>query len=73
MRSSQSISLASKRGRHLVYLEAFWALGALIAAGLAWLIMPWMGWRPLPAILALPGLIAARPLRAAGDDLPAVL
>ncbi len=46
-----------KRGRYLVYLEAFWALGALIAAGLAWLIVPRVGWRPLLAISALPGLI----------------
>lgn len=46
-----------KRGRYLVYLEAFWALGALVAAGLAWLIVPRVGWRPLLAISALPGLI----------------
>jgi putative MFS transporter len=46
-----------QRGRYLVYLEAFWALGALVAAGLAWLIVPRVGWRPLLAISALPGLI----------------
>lgn len=46
-----------QRGRYLVYLEAFWALGALVAAGLAWLIVPQVGWRPLLAISALPGLI----------------
>lgn len=45
------------RGRYLVYLEAFWAVGALAAAGLAWLIVPRMGWRWLLAVSALPGII----------------
>lgn len=39
-----------KRGRYLVLLEAFWALGSLLAAGLAWLIVPTIGWRWLLAI-----------------------
>jgi MFS transporter, putative metabolite:H+ symporter len=46
-----------KRGRYLVLLESFWALGVLAAAGLAWLIVPRLGWRWLLAISALPGLI----------------
>lgn len=46
-----------KRGRYLVLLESFWALGAVITAGLAWLIVPNLGWRWLLAISALPGLI----------------
>lgn len=46
-----------QRGRYLVYLEAFWALGALVAAGLAWLIVPRVGWRPLLALSAFPGVI----------------
>ena len=46
-----------KRGRYLVLLEAFWALGAILAAGLAWLIVPRLGWRALLAVSALPGLI----------------
>jgi len=46
-----------KRGRYLVYLESFWALGTIVAAGLAWLIVPRFGWRILLAISALPGLI----------------
>jgi putative MFS transporter len=46
-----------KRGRYLVLLEAFWALGAIVAAGLAWLIVPRLGWRALLAVSALPGLI----------------
>ena len=38
-------------------LEAFWALGAVAAAGLAWLIVPRLGWRWLLAVSALPGII----------------
>jgi len=48
------------RGRYLVYLESFWALGTIIAAGLAWLIVPRLpevGWRYLLAASAVPGLI----------------
>jgi putative MFS transporter len=45
------------RGRYLVLLEGFWAVGTLLAAGLAWLIVPRFGWRWLLAISALPGLI----------------
>jgi putative MFS transporter len=48
---------AEKRGRYLVLLEAFWALGAVLAAGLAWLVVPNLGWRWLLAISALPGLL----------------
>ena len=46
-----------KRGRRLVILESFWALGVIVAAGLAWLIVPTLGWRWLLAVSALPGLI----------------
>ena len=48
---------ANKRGRYLVLLESFWALGAVFAAGLAWLIVPTLGWRWLLGISAIPGLI----------------
>ncbi len=48
---------AEKRGRYLVLLESFWALGTIVAAGLAWLIVPHLGWRWLLAVSALPGLI----------------
>lgn len=48
---------AKNRGRRLVLLEAFWALGTIAAAGLAWLIVPRLGWRWLFAASALPGLI----------------
>ena len=48
---------SEKRGRYLVLLEAFWALGVIAAAGLAWLIVPVAGWRWLLAVSAVPGLI----------------
>ncbi len=48
---------AEKRGRYLVLLESFWALGAVLAAGLAWLIVPHLGWRWLLAVSAAPGVI----------------
>lgn len=47
----------NKRGRYLVYLESFWALGTIVAAGLAWLVVPPFGWRVLLALSALPGLV----------------
>ena len=46
------------RGRRLVYLEAFWALGTVFAArGIAWLVVPSLGWRALFAFSALPGFL----------------
>lgn len=48
---------AKKRGRYLVLLESFWALGYILAAGLAWVIVPRLGWRWLLGISAVPGLI----------------
>lgn len=41
------------RGRNLVLMEAFWAVGTILAAGLAWLVMPTLGWRWLLASTAL--------------------
>jgi MFS transporter, putative metabolite:H+ symporter len=46
-----------KRGQYLVLLEAFWAVGTILAAGLAWLIVPSLGWRWLLAISAIPGVV----------------
>lgn len=50
---------AEKRGRYLVLLESFWALGVVAAAGLAWLLVPNpnFGWRWLLGVSAVPGLI----------------
>jgi putative MFS transporter len=39
-----------------VILESFWALGTLVAAGLAWLIVPGLGWRWLLATSAVAAL-----------------
>jgi putative MFS transporter len=44
---------AHQRGRNLVFLESFWALGSLLAAGLAWAVVPALGWRWLLAIPAV--------------------
>ena len=48
---------AKSRGRYLVLLESFWAIGTIAAAGLAWLIVPRLGWRWLLAVSALPGIL----------------
>jgi MFS transporter, putative metabolite:H+ symporter len=45
------------RGRRLVLLESFWALGTIVAAGLAWLLVPTVGWRPLMATSAVAALL----------------
>jgi len=50
-----------KRGRYLVYLESFWALGTVVAAGIAFLVTGAFGatpgWRYLLAISAAPGIV----------------
>jgi len=48
------------RGRYLVVLESFWAVGTIVVAGLAWLILPLApesGWRILLAVSAVPGAL----------------
>lgn len=48
------------RGRYLVLLESFWAVGTIVVAGLAWLILPRspnVGWRILLAVSAVPGAL----------------
>ncbi len=52
---------AKRRGAFLVYLESFWAVGTIITALLAWLLIPSLpetGWRFLLAASSLPGLIS---------------
>jgi putative MFS transporter len=49
-----------QRGKFLVYLESFWALGTIIVALLAWQLIPNNtadGWRWLLAASALPGIL----------------
>src|ERR671914_194893 len=48
---------SQNRGRNLVILESFWAIGTIIAAGLAWLLVPNFGWRPLLAASAVGALL----------------
>jgi putative MFS transporter len=43
-----------RRGKYLVYLESFWILGTVMAALLAWYIIPTYGWRILFAVGGLP-------------------
>jgi len=45
------------RGRNLVLLESFWAVGTITAAALAWLLVPNYGWRPLLATSALAAVL----------------
>jgi MFS transporter, putative metabolite:H+ symporter len=48
------------RGRFLVYLESFWALGTVLIALISWALVPQLpetGWRWILAINALPGLL----------------
>ncbi len=49
---------ARYRGRHLVWLEAFWAVGWLIAALIGYLVVPNLGWRIAFVIGAAPALYA---------------
>lgn len=44
------------RGRWLVLLESFWGVGTLTAAGLAWILVPTVGWRYLLATSAVAAL-----------------
>jgi MFS transporter, putative metabolite:H+ symporter len=47
-----------ERGRWLVLLEAWWGVGTIVVAGLAWLLLPTVGWRPLFATSAIAALLA---------------
>jgi len=47
---------SKQRGKCVVLLDCFWALGACFEVLLAMLIMPWLGWRWLLGLSALPCL-----------------
>lgn len=54
---SESVS-AKERGRVVVLLESFWAAGWLIAALIAYFVIPSFGWRVALLITALPAFYA---------------
>lgn len=49
-------SPAKHRGKFLVLLESFWAIGWLIASLVSYVIIPWFGWQSAFYIGALPAL-----------------
>ncbi|ULO10378.1 MFS transporter [Paenibacillus sp. 19GGS1-52] len=60
---------AAERGRAVVLLESFWAVGWIVSALIAFFIIPDYGWRIAFAIGAVPALYALY-LRRAIDDSP---
>eukprot|EP00210_Caulerpa_lentillifera_P009224 g8793.t1 len=45
------------RGRYAIAIQGFWTIGALAQAGLAWLVLPKLGWRYLLGISTIPLVI----------------
>lgn len=60
---------ASERGRAVVLLESFWAGGWLLAALVAYFVIPYYGWQAAFVIGAVPAVYAIY-LRSAIDDSP---
>lgn len=60
------------RGRNVIFLESFWAWGWILAALVAYLLIPLYGWRTAFWIGALPALFAAY-LRKAVPESPRYL
>lgn len=61
---------AAHRGKAIGLMQSGWAVGYLLAAGLAAVVLPTLGWRVLFAVGILPALLAAWVRRRVGE--PAV-
>jgi MFS family permease len=48
-----------QRGRYLLLIELFWTAGTVLEVGLAWMILPSIGWRWLLFISAIPIVLGA--------------
>ncbi|CAI0437117.1 unnamed protein product [Linum tenue] len=55
---------ATNRGMWMIIFYSFWTVGTIFEVGLAWIIMPRLGWRWLVGLSALPsfGLLVFYPL-----------
>lgn len=48
---------SANRGKWLVVIESFWTVGTFFEAGIAWLVLPTLGWRWLLGISAVPQVL----------------
>eukprot|EP01104_Vermistella_antarctica_P003225 TRINITY_DN1339_c0_g1_i1.p1 TRINITY_DN1339_c0_g1~~TRINITY_DN1339_c0_g1_i1.p1 ORF type:complete len:580 (+),score=72.99 TRINITY_DN1339_c0_g1_i1:220-1959(+) len=46
-----------RRGTYMVFLAAFWMVGSIGTAGLAWLVIPRQSWRPFFFYCGIPSLV----------------
>ncbi|XP_021769773.1 organic cation/carnitine transporter 7-like [Chenopodium quinoa] len=48
---------APRRGTWMIIFQGFWTIGTVIEAGIAWIVMPRLGWRWLLAFSAVPAFL----------------